>query len=103
MMIYLIFNISILRGTILNDTFYIKKNNLNAHYKNHLININVDMMENKKINSDTIVKKLMDIWKEDPINSFRTLLRKLINKNIYKITKKKISKIIINDDSNETK
>jgi site-specific DNA-methyltransferase (adenine-specific) len=37
------------------------------------------MMENKKINSDMIVKKLMDIWKEDPINSFRTLLRKLDN------------------------
>lgn len=47
--------------------------------KNHLINIDVDMMENKKINSDMIVKKLMDIWKEDPINSFRTLLRKLDN------------------------
>ena len=26
-----------------------------------------------------ILKKLMDIWKEDPINSFRTLLRKLDN------------------------
>ena len=47
--------------------------------KNHLINIDVDMMENKKINSDIIVKKLMDIWKEDPINSFRTILRKLDN------------------------
>jgi hypothetical protein len=47
--------------------------------KNHLINIDIDMMENKKINSDMIVKKLMDIWKEDPINSFRTLLRKLDN------------------------
>ena len=47
--------------------------------KNHLINIDVDMMENKKIDSDTIVKKLMNIWKEDPINNFRTLLRKLDN------------------------
>jgi hypothetical protein len=36
-------------------------------------------MENKKINSDVIIKKLMDIWKEDPINSFRTLLKKLDN------------------------
>jgi hypothetical protein len=36
-------------------------------------------MENNKINSDMIVKKLMDIWKEDPINSFKTLLRKLDN------------------------
>ena len=47
--------------------------------KNHLINIDVDMIDNKKIDSDMIVKKLMDIWKEDPINSFRTLLRKLDN------------------------
>jgi hypothetical protein len=37
------------------------------------------MLENKKINSDIIIKKLMDIWKEDPINSFRILLRKLDN------------------------
>lgn len=38
--------------------------------KYHLINIDVDMMENKKIDSDMIVKKLINIWKEDPINSF---------------------------------
>jgi len=37
------------------------------------------MMLNKKINSDKIIKKLMDIWKEDPINNFRTLLRRLDN------------------------
>jgi hypothetical protein len=36
-------------------------------------------MLNKKINSDMIIKKLMDIWKEDQINSFRTLLRRLDN------------------------
>ena len=46
---------------------------------NHLINIDVDMMLNKKINSDMIVKKLMEIWKSDPINNFKTLLRKLDN------------------------
>jgi len=46
---------------------------------NRLINIDVDMMLNKKINSDILVKKLMDYWKEDPINSFRALLRKLDN------------------------
>ena len=38
---------------------------------NHLINIDVDMMEHKKINGDSIVKKLMDIWKGDPVNSFK--------------------------------
>jgi len=46
---------------------------------NRLINIDVDMMLNKKIIPDMIVKKFMDIWKEDPINSFRALLRKLDN------------------------
>jgi hypothetical protein len=47
--------------------------------ENHLINIDVDIMENKKINVDVIVNKLITIWKEDPINNFRMLLRKLDN------------------------
>ena len=37
------------------------------------------MMHSKKLNSDGIVKKLMDIWKGDPINNFRTLLQNLDN------------------------
>ena len=37
------------------------------------------MMLSKKLNSDYIVKKLMDIWKGDPINNFRTLLQNLDN------------------------
>ena len=37
------------------------------------------MMYSKKLNSDGIIKKLMDIWKGDPINSFKTLLRNLDN------------------------
>ena len=36
-------------------------------------------MHSKKLNSDGIVKKLMDIWKGDPINNFRYLLRNLDN------------------------
>ena len=76
-------NISRVLNTCVNYTVYKNEKNINDKMKylieNHLINIDVDMMENKKINSDTIVKKLMDIWKEDPINSFRTLLRKLDN------------------------
>lgn len=31
----------------------------------------------KKINSDVIIKKLMNIWKGDSINSFKSLLRKM--------------------------
>ena len=76
-------NISRVLNTCVNYTVYKKEKSIDDKMKylikNHLINIDVDMMENKKINSDTIVKKLMDIWKEDPINSFRTLLRKLDN------------------------
>ena len=34
------------------------------------INKYIDMIDNKQINSDDIINKLMDIWKKDPINSF---------------------------------
>ena len=37
------------------------------------------MMKNKKLDSDSIVKKLMNIWKNDPINNFKSLLRNLDN------------------------
>jgi hypothetical protein len=76
-------NISRVLNTCINYSIY--KNNKSIEdkisylVKNHLINIDVDMMLNKKINSDMIVKNLMDIWKTDPINSFKTLLRKLEN------------------------
>ena len=76
-------NISRVLNTCVNYTVYKNEKSIDDKMKylikNHLINIDVDMMLNKKINSDIIVKKLMDIWKEDPINSFRTLLRKLDN------------------------
>jgi hypothetical protein len=76
-------NISRVLNTCVNYTVYKNEKSIDDKMKylitNHLINIDVDMMENKKINSDMIVKKLMDIWKEDPINSLRTLLRKLEN------------------------
>jgi hypothetical protein len=76
-------NISRVLNTCVNYTVYKNEKSIDDKMKylikNHLINIDIDMMENKKINSDMIVKKLMDIWKEDPINSFRTLLRKLDN------------------------
>ena len=76
-------NISRVLYTCVNYTVYKNEKSIDDKMKylikNHLINIDVDMMENKKINSDTIIKKLMDKWKGDPINSFRTLLRKLDN------------------------
>ena len=76
-------NISRVLNTCVNYTVYKNEKSIDDKIKylikNHLINIDIDMMENKKINEDTIVKKLMDIWKEDPINSFRILLKKLDN------------------------
>jgi hypothetical protein len=76
-------NISRVLNTCINYTIYKNEKSIDDKIKyiikNHLINIDVDMMLNKKINSDMIVKKLMDIWKEDPINSFRILLKKLDN------------------------
>jgi hypothetical protein len=76
-------NISRVLNTCINYTIY--KNNKSTEDKfkyiieNHLINIDVDMMEQKKLNSDKIVSKLMEIWKSDPINSFKSLLRNLDN------------------------
>jgi hypothetical protein len=76
-------NISRILNTCINYTVYKNEKSINDKIKylieNHLINIDVDMMLNKKINSDMIVKKLMDIWKQDPLNSFKSLLLKLDN------------------------
>ena len=76
-------NISRVLNTCVNYTIY--KNDKSTEDKikylieNHLINIDVDMMEQKKLNSNSLVSKLMEIWKSDPINSFRSLLRNLDN------------------------
>lgn len=76
-------NISRVLNTCVNYTIY--KNDKSTEDKikylieNHLINIDVDMMEQKKLNSVAIVSKLMEIWKSDPINSFKSLLRNLDN------------------------
>ena len=76
-------NISRVLNTCVNYTTYKNDKSIEDKIKylieNHLINIDVDMIEQRNLNSNTVIKKLMDIWKEDPINSFRTLLRKLDN------------------------
>ena len=76
-------NISRVLQTCINYTVYKNSKSVEDKIKylveNHLINIDIDMMHSKKLNSDGIVKKLMDIWKGDPINNFRSLLRNLDN------------------------
>jgi len=76
-------NISRVLNTCVNYTIYKNDKSTEDKFKylieNHLINIDADTMEQKKLNSDAIVSKLMEIWKSDPINSFKSLLRNLDN------------------------
>ena len=47
--------------------------------KGHLINIDADLFDNKEIDSTKIVTKLLDIWKSDPINNLKTMLKQIEN------------------------
>ncbi len=114
-------NISRVLNTCINYTIYKNDksidNKMKYLIKNNLINIDIDMMLNKQINSDIIIKKLMDIWKEDPINSFITLIKrldndyeefdnstqKLINKTFTKSIKDDIvgAKMVFKDEDDE--
>jgi len=112
-------NISRVLNTCVNYTIYKNSKSIEDKIKylieNHLINIDTDMMENKKLDSNSIVKKLMDIWKDDPINSFKSLLRnldndhvefdnntqKLINSSFANSVKDKISAILEIKDSDD--
>ena len=91
-------NISRVLNTCINYSIHKNEKNVDDKMKylvtNRLINIDVDMLLNKKIDSEAIIKKLMDIWKNDPINSFRALLRNLDNDYIEfdNITQKLINK-----------
>ena len=105
-------NISRVLNTCINYTIY--KNDKNTEDKikylieNHLINIDVDMMEQKKIDSDVLVNKLMDIWKSDPINNFKSLLRNLDNDYIefdsytQKLINNSFTKSLKDDNINTT-
>ena len=76
-------NISRVLNTCINYSIYKKDLNtedkLKYMFDYHLMNIDVDMWENKKLNSDYLVNKLLDIWKNDPINNLKTMLRNLDN------------------------
>jgi len=76
-------NISRVLNTLINYSICDNSKNITDKIKyiieHHLINIDIDMMENKNLNTDAMVKKIMDMWKEDPVNNFQMLLRKLDN------------------------
>jgi hypothetical protein len=79
-------NIGRVLNTCINYSVYNNSKNLEEKIKYlidyHLINIDVDYFENKKINSNILVEKLINIWKDNPINNLRALLRNLDNEYI---------------------
>jgi hypothetical protein len=100
-------NINRILNTCINYSIYKNDKSLKdkLHYiiSNNLINIDVDIMHNKKIDTNYLVNKLMDIWKEDPINHFKILLKKLDNELIefdndtQKLINEKFIKLIKNE------
>lgn len=73
-------NISRVLNTLLD--YNIHKKDLNTEQKfryiveNNLINIDSDIFDNKE-NKTKLVEKLLHIWKTDPINNLKVLLRKI--------------------------
>src|ERR1700747_461114 len=43
----------------------------------NLINIDIDLFINKKQDNNKIINKLIELWKSDPINNFKMLIKKL--------------------------
>ena len=112
-------NISRVLNTCVNYTIYKNSKSIEDKIKylieNHLINIDTDMMKNKNLDSNSIVKKLMNIWKDDPINNFKSLLRnldndyiefdsniqKLINSSFASLVKDKFNATLVMKDSDD--
>jgi len=83
-------NISRVLNTMLDYNIY--KKDLNIEQKieylveNNLINIDSDLFQNKE-NKTKLIEKLLHIWKSDPINNLKTLLKK-IEENIIDLETK---------------
>lgn len=83
-------NISRVLNTLLD--YDVNKKDLNVEQKiaylveNNLINIDSDLFENKE-NKTQLVEKLLHIWKADPMNNLKILLRK-IEENIIDLDTK---------------
>lgn len=73
-------NISRVLNTMLDYNIYKKDLNIEKKIEylvdNNLINIDIDLFQNKE-NKTKLIDKLLHIWKSDPINNLKTLLRKI--------------------------
>lgn len=113
-------NVSRVINTCINYNIHNKSLNLEDKIKylieNHLINIDADYFINKELNSTKLIEKIMNIWKDDPINNFKTLLKnlddnydvfdndtqRLINKSFSNSVKSKtVATIEINDEKQD--
>ena len=112
-------NIGRVLNTCVNYSIYNNEMSLEEKIKYlvdyHLINIDVDMFDNKKLNTDTLITKLMNIWKDNPINNLRVLLKnldneyldfdndtqKLLNKSFTSMTKGDNMTLELKDENDE--
>ena len=100
-------NVSRVLNTCINYTIFNKtqtvEDKLNYLIKYKLINIDTDLIQHKDINTDTLVSKLMNIWKNDPINNFKMLLHKLDDdyREFDTDTQKLINSVFINSAKNK--
>lgn len=112
-------NISRVLNTCINYSIHKKdlsiEEKLKYMFDYHLMNIDADMWDNKKLDSDYLINKLLDIWKNDPLNNFKTIIKnfdneclefdndtqKLLNKLFTSSANDKISATIEFKDEND--
>ena len=74
-------NINRVLNTIMDYSLYKKdlntENKIKYIVENNLINIDSDYFLNKKVSHEEIINNLLEIWKKDPINSLRKLLKNI--------------------------
>jgi len=75
------FNTNRVLSTIIDYVSYKKnlsnENKIKYIVENNLINIDSDYLINKEIDSCKIINKLLDVWKQDPANSLKKLIKSI--------------------------
>ena len=77
------FNLGRTLMTMLDYSIYDKslntKNKIEYMIHNNLMNIDIDMLENKQLPKQTLINKYMDYWNKDPVNNLTRILNKIRN------------------------
>ena len=78
-------NISRILNSFVNKNFNNNKSiedNLKIYFEKNLINIDSDLFFSKELDYIKLTNKVLEFWKNDPINNFTTLLRNLDNEYV---------------------